>query len=203
MSDAEHAYLASLLRKARGDTREEEIAQEQALILTDGSLAPHPWCGAGGLRGWDKRTDRRRTPRSLQPNRGARKRCALAVQIGSTPVRPGCKYRPLSHADGGSSGLPPTAQLLLSSASLSLRTSSWVSRIAFIASSSESLLKGLSRSCGIIPLWIIKPLTWPDSLTVKVASSAITTSGVPISALVSALSSRWLTANPLTGSETI
>ena len=35
MSDTEHTYLASLLRKARRDTREEEIAQEEALILAE------------------------------------------------------------------------------------------------------------------------------------------------------------------------
>ncbi len=35
MSEAEYSYLASLLRKARKDTREEEIAQEEALILAE------------------------------------------------------------------------------------------------------------------------------------------------------------------------
>ncbi len=36
MSEAEYGYLASLLRKARKDTREEEIAQEEeALILAE------------------------------------------------------------------------------------------------------------------------------------------------------------------------
>lgn len=35
MSEAEYAYLASLLRKAREDTREEEIVQEEALILAE------------------------------------------------------------------------------------------------------------------------------------------------------------------------
>ena len=35
MSEAEYSYLASLLRKARKDTREEEIAQEEALILVE------------------------------------------------------------------------------------------------------------------------------------------------------------------------
>jgi hypothetical protein len=35
VSEAEYSYLASLLRKARKDTREEEIAQEEALILAE------------------------------------------------------------------------------------------------------------------------------------------------------------------------
>ena len=35
MSEAEYSCLASLLRKARMDTREEEIAQEEALILAE------------------------------------------------------------------------------------------------------------------------------------------------------------------------
>jgi hypothetical protein len=35
VSEAEYTYLASLLRKAREDTREEEIAQEQALLLAE------------------------------------------------------------------------------------------------------------------------------------------------------------------------
>jgi hypothetical protein len=35
VSDAEYSYLASLLRRAREDTREGEIAQEQALILAE------------------------------------------------------------------------------------------------------------------------------------------------------------------------
>ena len=35
MSEAEYSYLASLLRKARKDTREGEIAQEKALILVE------------------------------------------------------------------------------------------------------------------------------------------------------------------------
>ncbi|MCA1848240.1 MAG: hypothetical protein LC704_04485 [Actinobacteria bacterium] len=35
MSEAEYSYLASLLRKAREDTREEEIVQEEALILAE------------------------------------------------------------------------------------------------------------------------------------------------------------------------
>jgi hypothetical protein len=35
VSEAEYSYLASLLRKARKDTREEEIAQEEALILVE------------------------------------------------------------------------------------------------------------------------------------------------------------------------
>ena len=35
MSEAEYSYLASLLRKARKDTREEEIVQEEALILVE------------------------------------------------------------------------------------------------------------------------------------------------------------------------
>ena len=35
MSEAEYTYLASLLRKALKDTREEEVAQEQALILAE------------------------------------------------------------------------------------------------------------------------------------------------------------------------
>ncbi len=35
MSEAEYSYLASLLRKARKDTREEETNQEQALILAE------------------------------------------------------------------------------------------------------------------------------------------------------------------------
>lgn len=35
MSEAEYSYLVSLLRKARKDTREEKIAQEEALILAE------------------------------------------------------------------------------------------------------------------------------------------------------------------------
>ena len=35
MSEAEYSFLASLLRKARKDTREEEVAQEQALISAE------------------------------------------------------------------------------------------------------------------------------------------------------------------------
>ncbi len=35
VSEAEYSYLASLLRKARKDTREEETNQEQALILAE------------------------------------------------------------------------------------------------------------------------------------------------------------------------
>ncbi len=35
MSEPEYSYLASLLRKAREDTQEEEIAQEEALILAE------------------------------------------------------------------------------------------------------------------------------------------------------------------------
>ena len=35
VSEAEYSYLASLLRKAREDTREEEMAQEEALILAE------------------------------------------------------------------------------------------------------------------------------------------------------------------------
>ena len=35
MSEAEYTYLANLLRKAREDTRDVEIAQEQALILAE------------------------------------------------------------------------------------------------------------------------------------------------------------------------
>ena len=35
VSEAEYSYLASLLRKAREDTREEEIAQEQTLTLAE------------------------------------------------------------------------------------------------------------------------------------------------------------------------
>jgi hypothetical protein len=35
VSEAEYSYLASLLRKARKDTHEEEIAQEKALILAE------------------------------------------------------------------------------------------------------------------------------------------------------------------------
>ena len=35
MSEAEYTYLASLLRKAREDSREEEIVQEDALILAE------------------------------------------------------------------------------------------------------------------------------------------------------------------------
>jgi hypothetical protein len=35
VSEAEYSYLASLLRKARKDTREEEIVQEEALILVE------------------------------------------------------------------------------------------------------------------------------------------------------------------------
>ena len=35
VSEAEYSYLASLLRKARKDTREEEADQEQALILAE------------------------------------------------------------------------------------------------------------------------------------------------------------------------
>ena len=35
MSEAEYSYLASLVRKAREDTREEEFAQEEALTLAE------------------------------------------------------------------------------------------------------------------------------------------------------------------------
>ncbi len=35
MSEAEYSYLASLLRKAREDTREGEVVQEEALILAE------------------------------------------------------------------------------------------------------------------------------------------------------------------------
>jgi len=35
VSEAEYTYLASLLRKAREDSREEEIVQEDALILAE------------------------------------------------------------------------------------------------------------------------------------------------------------------------
>jgi len=35
VSEAEYSYLASLLRKAQRDTREEEANQEQALILAE------------------------------------------------------------------------------------------------------------------------------------------------------------------------
>ena len=35
VSEAEYSYLAGLLRKAREDTREEEIAQEQTLTLAE------------------------------------------------------------------------------------------------------------------------------------------------------------------------
>jgi hypothetical protein len=40
VSEAEYSYLASLLRKARKDTREEEIAQEEALILVEQIALP-------------------------------------------------------------------------------------------------------------------------------------------------------------------
>jgi hypothetical protein len=35
VSETEYSYLASLLRKARKDTREDEIAQEEALISAE------------------------------------------------------------------------------------------------------------------------------------------------------------------------
>ncbi len=35
MSETEYSYLASLLQKARKDTREDEADQEQALILAE------------------------------------------------------------------------------------------------------------------------------------------------------------------------
>ncbi len=40
MSETEYSYLASLLRKAREDTQEEEIAQEKALILVEQIALP-------------------------------------------------------------------------------------------------------------------------------------------------------------------
>jgi hypothetical protein len=35
VSEAEYSYLDSLLRKAREDTREDEVAQEETLILAE------------------------------------------------------------------------------------------------------------------------------------------------------------------------